>query len=146
MRWHDRRVLAVEGAIRAGESRDAPGVVLPHAGWLPAQDCDRVILRLDGDYVCAVPVLEIRQYAEEMQQLRRLAEIALVCAGAGRCHGELHWCEGCDRDVLDVCDIGDACPQHGEEAKKRRVEQALAWLDSLDRIGVVDDPDKKDAD
>lgn len=145
MHWRSRRITAVTGIIRAGESREAPGVPAPEIGWQLTEDCDRVVLRLDDYYVCTVPVTEIQQHAEEAQQLRRLVEIALTCTGAGHCHGKLHWCEGCEREVLDVCDIGVTCPHHGEEATKQRIERAIAWINSLDDIHAINDPDKKDA-
>lgn len=130
MRWYGRDIVAVDGIIRAGERRAPPGNILPAAGWCYTQNHDRVILRLDGDYVCTAAVSRIKQNAEEAQKLWDLVEIAVVCLGAGRCHGSLQDCPRCGY-IFDTCDVGPACVHHGDVARERRIAKTLAWLDSL---------------
>lgn len=138
MRWYGRKILSVDGIIPAGERRDPPGQTHSHIPWCYTQNHDRAILRLDGDYVCAVSISKIKQYELDSRQLLSLVETAvkypgeraLACPGKRRCHGRLHACECCG-DVLDVCDVGDLCEHHGVEARQRRIDANLAWLDSL---------------
>lgn len=142
MCWDGHRVLAVDRFIPAGKECAPPGRLEPYRYWSPVADFDRVILRFVGDYVRAVGISEIRQYAAETQQLLRCVEIVMTCTGPGRCHGRLQWCERCG-DVLDVCDGGEACEYHGEEAQKRRIAKCRTWLDSLSAPDAADVKDSE---